>query len=38
MGNVFARTFAYDLDNDFCHVMISADRVTRPPRLVANAP
>jgi hypothetical protein len=33
-GKVTWRTFAYDRDNDFCHVMINADRVTRPPRVV----
>ena len=33
-AKVVFRSFAYDLDNDFCHVMINADRVTRPPRVV----
>ena len=37
MGRVTTRTFSYDLDNQGCHVMINADRVTRPPRAV-NSP
>ena len=34
---VTRRTFSYDLKNKAFHVMINADRVTRPPRAV-NSP
>jgi hypothetical protein len=37
MGRVTNRAFSYDLDKQVCHVMINADRVTRPPRAV-NSP
>jgi hypothetical protein len=37
MGQVTNRAFSYDLDRQVCHVMINADRVTRPPRAV-NSP
>jgi hypothetical protein len=33
-GQVTNRAFSYDLDNQVCHVMINAVRVTRPPRVV----
>jgi hypothetical protein len=34
MAKVVFRSFAYDRANDFCQVMINADRVSHPPRVV----
>jgi hypothetical protein len=35
MGRVTTRTFSYDLNKRVCFGMINADRVTRPPHVVA---
>ena len=38
MGMVSNRTFAYERDNDLCHVMINAERATRAPSPMIDFP